>query len=123
MGKNKKVIYRIENPITNNGMWYNHLGEYDPFILRLTDGKSKGLPMGYNELHKRDNRDWYSGTDSRDQLEDWFSLKDVNELMESGYYLYKFIVTEWNELEHEVLFTREGIISQTRLEMSDLWDV
>lgn len=104
-------------------MWYNSKGEHEPYIDTLTEGISKHLPMGYNPIHKKGGKKWYSGTDSREQLEKWFSILDVKELLERGYKLYKFTVKEWNTLEHEVLFTREGIIAQEEIPMSDLWDI
>lgn len=111
----EKTIYRYENPTTQVGMWYNANGEFNPFIVNLTDGKAKELPMPYNPLQKKDGKDWYSGVGDLESFVHWFSVQDKKELIEAGYKLYRFVVTEWQELDTEVLFTRESIVEQVVL--------
>lgn len=112
MKKTIMEVFRFENPNTQAGMWYNNKGELDPFITKLTDGKAKSLPMPFNPLQKKDGKDWYSGVDSHESFAYWFSEQDMKELLAAGYILYRFVVTEYQVLETEVLFTRESIIEQ-----------
>lgn len=108
-------VYRIENPETHHGMWYQADGTYDPFIKTLSEGISKGLPMEYNAKHNKDGFKWFSGCKSLRQLTMWFSNKDIEELLYSGYRLYELECSQYMEEVNEVLFTREGIEKRTEL--------
>ena len=108
-GLTPKILFRIENPTTKAGMWYNAKGEPDPFIAGLTDGISAGLPMGQHERYGQLGRRWFSATDSITQLRNWFSTLDIKELYEAGYRLYRFTVMEYQVEEYQTLLTRESI--------------
>lgn len=43
--KEELTIYRLEHKDTNDSMWYNNKGDYNPFIMTLTEGAAKQLPM------------------------------------------------------------------------------
>ena len=104
-------------------MWYDKDGNFSPFILNLSEGISKDLPMGYCEDHKRDGLEWYSAGKSKAGMNQWFSARDAYELMNNGYSLYQFNVSEFQIKEHEVLFTREGIIDTTEIPLDSIWDM
>ena len=112
---NTQTIYRIENPKTNHGMWYNQKGEYNPFILTLTEGKSAHLPMEPHPRYGQTGQRWYSGCQNINQLKQWFSTQDILELNNAGYKLYQFETTEYINEEHQTIFTRRGILTQTEL--------
>lgn len=118
-----KTIYRIENPKTKCGMWYNERGEYEPFINTLTEGISKSLPMPFDSKFREDNIKWFSGCESLVQLGEWFSEKDIEELMESGYRLYELNVSQYKAEQFQVLYTREGIITKTEYEPEEFLSV
>lgn len=92
--KDVRTIWRIENPSTGSGMWYDAAGNFNPVITDLTDCKSAHLPMGFNNQHKLNGKDWYSGVPDHEMLKHWFSKMDVKELLERGYLLYELIITE-----------------------------
>lgn len=117
------LIYRIENQKTNNGMWYKSNGEYAPFILNLTEGISKHLPMGFNPEHKEGGMDWCSAGISKEQMNLWFSARDALELYQSGYRLFEFEVENFKKKDFEVLFTRDSIIGQIELPLVAIWDI
>lgn len=116
-------IYRIENTITNHGMWYKEDGTYDPFILKLTEGKSKHLPMEHHERYSEGGIKWFSGCDSVEMLKQWFSKQDVFELLQSGYGLYEFECSQYKQEENQTLFSREGIVNKHKIGMDTLWDI
>ena len=117
-----KTIYRIENPETMHGMWYNNDGEFDPIINELCpDALAKELPMDFDVRHKRNGMAWYSAGKSIENMNQWFSRKDALDLADNGFKLYRFVVTEWQELENEVIFTREGVIEQTEIPIDEVW--
>lgn len=116
-------IFRLENPITQNGMWYNQNGELDPFITNLTEGISSHLPMEPHERYGNLGRRWFSGCVSTDSIRSWFSDLDARELFENGYRLYQFTSTEHSIEEHQVIFTREGLIGQEEIPIATIFNL
>ena len=117
-----KTIYRIENPNTMNGMWYDYNGNFNPTIQNLCPNSiAKDFPMGYCDDHKKDSKDWYSAGKSKENMHYWFSKEDALNLINNGFSLFEFKVNEWFEKENEILFTREGVISASILSIDDVW--
>lgn len=116
-------IFRIENENTMHGMWYRLDGTFDPFINRLTEGKSKALPMGFNELFYKENLKWFSGCGSKEQMQHWFSDLDAFELFHNGYKLFEFESRQYSKEEHEVMFTREGVLSKREIPLETIWNI
>ena len=119
----KITVFRIENPVTMHGMWYKIDGSWSPFIFNLTEGKSRNLPMGWDARYSTGGRKWFSAGKSRENMNQWFSPQDALELKMNGYELYQFDVTEYMVEEHQVLFTREGIVRQGIIPIEALWDI
>lgn len=115
-------IFRIENPDTMNGMWYNEKGEYDPFIFNLTEGISAHLPMEPDDRYGVNEQRWFSGCKDFQQLQHWFSNRDVIELGEAGYKLYRFRAQEFTNEEFQTIFTRRGILEQVELDINLLFN-
>lgn len=99
-------------------MWYNQDGIYQPFIMTLTDGKSKDLPMEWDDRYGLFGRRWFSGCHSIDLLRTWFSDLDIQELLSSGFKLYEFESSEYQIEEYQTIFTREGIQSKTQIQFA-----
>lgn len=118
---NTLEIFRIENPDTNHGMWYDGDGNYNPFIFNLTEGVSRDLPMEHHIRYGFGGTRWFSGCQDVELMRHWFSKKDIEELLSSGYKLYKFESTEFVVEEFQVLFTRTGIITRTEIPSSTIW--
>ena len=116
-------IYRIENEETNHGMWYRENGIYDPFIMKLTEGISKHLPMEFHERYRTDGHEWFSGCKSKEQMHLWFSKLDAIELYQAGYKLYEFESSQFIIEENQVLFTREGIIKKKEIPIQLIWNI
>lgn len=117
------IIYRIENEETEHGMWYREDGTYDPFILRLTEGKSKDLPMGFDPNRFTGGYKWFSSCSNLDDMRHWFSDLDALELFKNGYKLFQFEAGQTIVLPHEVMFTREGLISKTEIPLDTIWNI
>ena len=116
-------IWRIENPDTMHGMWYKLDGTYAPFIMTLTEGISKDLPMEFHERYSFGGRKWFSAGKSKANMNQWFSPRDALELSAAGYKLYEFVAGEFRVEEHQVLFTREGVIRSEEIPLDFLWDL
>lgn len=116
-------IYRIENEDTMHGMWYRLDGIYDPFINRLTDGKSKNLPMGFDDKFHKDNLNWFSGCADVETMRHWFSDLDAFELFRNGYKLFEFQSKQFVVEEFQTLFTREGLLSKQEIPLETIWNI
>jgi len=107
-------IYRIEHGVTAEGMWHtmDETGEQS-LVTQLTRQDIAQMPMPDLEIHRALGRQWFSGVPTMEAMEFWFGRKDMLELFALGFEIFKYVVTEWNHLEHETLFTKESVISKT----------
>lgn len=118
-----QTIYRIENEDTEHGMWYRSDGTYDPFIFRLTEGKSRDLPMELDGRYGQQGLRWVSGGDTIEKMNHWFSPLDALELHKNGYKLFQFESVQFQLEEFQVIFTREGIISKQEIPLDVVWNL
>lgn len=116
-------VYRIENPNTMHGMWYKLDGTYCPFIKTLTEGISKDLPMDFDEKYSKDGFAWFSAGKSIENMRQWFSKRDAQELRDAGYILYEFEVSQYEIWEMQAVFTREGVVAQREIPINDIWGI
>lgn len=120
-----RTIYRIEHPEDKNGMWYNKNGVFQKKIhILCPHGLAKDMPMPLNlELHRKGGDIWNSAGASIEQMNSWFAPQDAVNLLNNGFKLFKFEVSEFQELEHEILFTRKGIIAQDEIALETVWNI
>lgn len=116
-------IYRIENDDTQHGMWYRADGTFDPFIFRLTEGKSANLPMEFDPRYGKDGLRWISAGASVQQMQHWFSTRDAVELFQAGYRLFEFDAMQVIVEKYQVLFTREGVKARKEIPLNRVWNV
>lgn len=120
-----KTIFRIEIPEDRNGMWYDKDGNPHGLIHTLCPyGVAKDFPMPLNlELHRKDGEIWNSAGKSIENMNYWFTPLDAKNLMNEGFKLFKMEVNMFQELEHEILFCRKGIIKQEEIPLEIIWDL
>lgn len=99
-------IFRIERTTSGTGMWYDEGGVYNPFIETLTEGRAKELPMGYDERYHEGGHDWYSGCESPESLREWFSERDIVELIAGGFRLVTYTAKHFIVEPTQVIFTK-----------------
>jgi hypothetical protein len=116
-------IYRIENPETWTGMWYNADGSYSGYIHSLTEGKSAWLPMDFDEKYRADGKTWLSAGKSIENMNQWFSVLDAYELDKAGYFLYEYVVSQYKVDDIQAYFTREGVVSQKQIKLNEVFDL
>lgn len=118
-----RKIYRIENPLDMDGMWYTKNGVLRKQIhILCPHGIAKDLPMPLNlELHRKDGEIWNSAGKSIENMNEWFAPQDALNLYNNGFKLFQFEVNMFQELEHEILFCRKGIISQIEIPLENVW--
>lgn len=115
------ILYRIEHKETKAGMWHNYDGSYNGIIKTLTEGKSKNVPMNKIKEQSKDGKKWFSSVSNLDQLLEWFSRKDIEELVSLGYQLYEIECSECNRVaKGEILFTRESVTSMKEISLTDM---
>ncbi len=56
-------------------------------------------------------------------MSQWFTASDAVNLYRNGFKLFQFETTLFQELEMEILFCREGIISQKEIPLEMIWDI
>lgn len=98
-----KLFYRVCNPETEQGLWYDYQGNH----VGLIHGKFKfcvnaELPMPYDE----ELVGWLSATDTFTSLLDWFPLDDIRELQKHGWYVHVYEVDNYkfyDRFQHYVI--------------------
>lgn len=119
-----KLVYRIEHPVDKNGMWYTEHGILQKRIhILCPNGIAKDIPMPFNPLHQLNGEVWNSGGKSIENMNEWFTSEDAINLYNSGFKLFEFLLTTnmTQELEHEILFCRKGIIKQKEIPLEVVW--
>lgn len=112
------LIYRVENPITWQGLWYRKDGTFNPFIKTLTNAVARDLPMGFDPQFKVGGLDWFSGCDNLTDMKNWFSTQDLEELSSFGYNLYGFNVERYRTVNGHAVFAREHVTQSHKLDLS-----
>ena len=118
-----KKIYRIENRAKKHGMWRNFDGSVNPLLDTVLETLPiKELPMPDDDTYRLDNKKWFSAAPSKELLEYWFKKPDVEMLLANGYEIFELTVTDYRILnEFEVVFTRDAILSQRKIPITELW--
>lgn len=122
---NSKIIYRIEEPNSKSGMWYNEHGILQKRIEILCPyGEAKNFPMPLNlELHRKDGRIWNSGGKSIENMQYWFTALDAKNLLNNDFKLFEIECSLFQELENEILFCREGIVNMREIPLEIIWNI
>lgn len=116
-------FYRIEHIDSTRSLWYKPDGTYDPFIEKLTEGKAKILPMGFDSTYSDYGTNWYSALYDVENAHYWFSDLDAYELMKNDYRLYEIVAKNIRKKEHELMFTQEGVMFKKEIPIQDIWDI
>ncbi len=75
------------------------------------------------ELHRKDGKIWNSAGKNIENMNQWFTASDAVNLYRNGFKLFQFETTMFQELEMEILFCRDGIISQIEVPLETVWDI
>lgn len=110
------TLYRVENPTTKRGLWYNEAGEYTGVVTKMNDYRNRDLPMGFEDCMAGG---WHSAVDNLDDLKQWFNESEMAELEARGYGIYQFDVEGYRigrsetGIEHAV-FQRKAVVGDYR---------
>lgn len=96
------MLYRVGKRLGHDGLWYDSDGKQTGLIHKLTEGNAGKLPMGVHPIFRSDGYKWISTTDSIDMLKHWFSLKDMQELLQQDYQIMQIEVSGYRRFDFEV---------------------
>ena len=87
-------LWRVENPETLIGLWYNEFGEKTDFIKTIENAQCAEVPMEFDPQMK-DGGDWFSACDNLPDMRNWFSTSDLHNFGQVGYRLYRIEVPNY----------------------------
>lgn len=105
------TLFRVENPLSKVGLWYDEDGNFTEFIKTLDDAQCKDVPMDFDPDFAGG---WASACDNLPDMQNWFAAKDIAALQEIGYGLYGYEVAEYRIANGHALF-RKDTASEKRL--------
>jgi hypothetical protein len=112
-------LFRIENPDSQKGLWYDSNGNYSGVITTIGDAKSADLPMEFDEDFGRDGN-WHSACQSMEVMRDWFTKNDLQKLSALGYKLFQLQVPSYKVLNGHAVFLKNAVLKSDQLKMEDL---
>ena len=114
----KKTFYRVCNPDSQQGLWYDFNGKFVGLIHEQFDFCTNSkLAMDFDE----ELVGWLSATESLDDLWKWFTIEDVKELQKHGWYIHSYEATEYrfyDRFQHMVI-AQESSILISRIEYTE----
>ena len=87
-----KLFYRVANHKTQQGLWYDFNGNFTGFIHdKFKFCTNNKLPM----LYDKNIVGWLSATETLDELFNWFTEKDIEQLEKHGYTIALYEASEY----------------------------
>jgi hypothetical protein len=111
-------LYRVENPLSQQGLWYRADGMFNPFIKTLTNALARDLPMGFDPQFKVEGLNWISACDNLPDMRNWFSTQDLQELEARGYSLFEVNVERYRTVNGHAVFAKEHVLQTEKLDLS-----
>jgi hypothetical protein len=107
-----KTFYRVCNPTTEQGLWYDFKGNFTGLIHNeFNFCKNTDLKMDYDpELVK-----WLSATESIDDLFQWFTFQDILNLQDRGWYVHEYETENfkfYNRFKHFTICQTTSILKR-----------
>ena len=91
-----KTFFRICNPATQQGLWYDFNGEFTGLIHeRFNFCTNSKLAMDFDE----ELVGWLSAVETLEDLWKWFTREDVEKLQNHGWYIFEYEATDYKFYE------------------------
>jgi len=107
-----KTFYRVCNPETQQGLWYNFSGDFTGLIHdRFGFCKNKDLIMDFDP----DLVGWLSAVEKLEDLWEWFTQSDIRELQLHGWFIYEYLVEDYffyEKFQHYVICQKTSKINK-----------
>lgn len=112
-----KTFYRVCNPETEQGLWYDFKGNFTGLIHNeFNFCKNTELKMDFDE----ELVGYLSATDSLEVLYNWFTKEDILKLQEKGWFIHVYETDDfkfYEKFQHQVINqTKSKIISKLVLQ-------
>lgn len=99
-----KKFYRVCNPDTQQGLWYDFEGNFTGLIHNeFNFCMNSKLEMDFDQSIKG----WLSATDTFEKIFDWFSLEDILQLQKKGWFIYEYQCNRYRfyeKFQHIVIY-------------------
>lgn len=102
--RNMKRFYRVENPTTKNGLWYDKNGHFTGVIHKekFKELQNNNLPMPYNS----EIVNYLSVAESLEDLDKWFNEKDMDILKPYGYVIAEYESDDYKIVENHYVMNK-----------------
>ena len=102
----KKIFYRVENPTTQNGLWYDIDGNFTGTIHQKEFDKLQNhkLPMPFNE----NIQGWLSCVEKLEEIDAWFNEEDMKILRPKGYMLSEYESSDFKKVDGHWIIKRDS---------------
>lgn len=98
-----KTFYRVCNPESEQGLWYDFKGEFTGLIHNeFNFCLNNKLEMPFDD----DFVGWLSATDTLESLWNWFTEEDIRELQKYGWCIHEYEVENYrfyDKFQHYVI--------------------
>ena len=109
------TLHRFEHKTKKHGMWYNANAEYCP----ATSWAAK-IPMDDDADCRKDGLEWFSAAKSFENLSEWFTYGQMQELYDLGFGLYEIQASQVILKDTHALFTKESVILQKEVMLNEM---
>lgn len=101
----RKIFYRVENPKTQNGLWYDIEGNFTGIIHgnEFNMLQNHKLTMPFNKYIQG----WLSCVEKIEEIEAWFNKEDMKILRPKGYMLSEYESTDFKKVDGHWIMKRE----------------
>ena len=100
-----KKFYRVENPNTQDGLWYDKNGNFTGLIHEVEFNKLQNhhLKMPFNEV----NLGYLCATEDLESLKFWFNDNDLEILKPYGYFITEYESDDYKKEGNHFLINKE----------------
>lgn len=111
----KKRFFRVCNPDTKQGLWYDFEGKFTGLIHdKFNFCVNSSLKMDFDD----ELVGWLSSVENLDDLYKWFTVEDIKRLQEHGWYIYEYEAVKYkfyNRFKHLVICKVTSVIIQKHI--------
>jgi hypothetical protein len=108
-----KTFYRVCNPETEQGLWYDYKGNFTGLIHTKFDFcTNSNLEMPFDD----ELIGWLSAVEKLDDLWVWFEKVDVYRLQKHGWFIHEYVVRDhkfYDKFNHYVIHQDSSIPVRT----------
>jgi hypothetical protein len=109
---NTKPFYRVCNPLTEQGLWYDFQGQFTGLIHDwFKFCQNHELRMDYDP----EICGYLSAVESLEDLYKWFSVEDIKKLQEHGWAIHEYQASNYKfyeRFQHPIICQKTSILTK-----------